>query len=70
MNSAKKFFKENWLIILAIIYLIWPIDIIPDVVPVAGQTDDSILLVIEMIRRWYLRKGEISNSNKEITTQD
>lgn len=70
MNNIKKFFKENWLMILAIIYLIWPFDIIPDIVPVAGQTDDAILLAIEMIRRWYVKRGEKTNTNKEITTQD
>ena len=70
MKNIKKFFKENWLIILAIIYLIWPIDIIPDIVPVAGQTDDAVLLAIEMIRRWYVNRGKTTNSNKEVTTQD
>lgn len=48
----KNFLKENWLLILGIIYLIMPIDLVPDVVPVAGAVDDATILGIELIRRW------------------
>ncbi|MBN1374256.1 DUF1232 domain-containing protein [Candidatus Dojkabacteria bacterium] len=51
--KIKNFLKENWLLIVAIIYLIWPLDIIPDFTPFVGQTDDSVLFAIELFRRWY-----------------
>jgi len=56
VDNVKNFLKENWLLIIALLYLIWPIDAIADVIPVAGQTDDAILFLIEMIRRWYIKK--------------
>jgi uncharacterized membrane protein YkvA (DUF1232 family) len=33
-------------IILAIIYLIWPVDFIPDIIPVIGWIDDLIVIAL------------------------
>lgn len=50
-NSVKRRYK--FLIVLLIAYLVLPIDFIPDFIPVVGQLDDIILIVIVM--RFVLR---------------
>jgi uncharacterized membrane protein YkvA (DUF1232 family) len=61
----KKFIKENWLLIFAIIYLLSPIDLIPDIIPLFGMGDDASLVIIELIRRIITNKNKKSSS-KEI----
>jgi uncharacterized membrane protein YkvA (DUF1232 family) len=38
-----------------LLYLVSPIDLVPDFVPVAGQLDDAILLAL--VLRWLLRSA-------------
>ncbi len=52
MESIKRFFKDNWLLVVAIVYLIIPVDLLPDIVPVLGKLDDSSIMVIELIKRY------------------
>jgi uncharacterized membrane protein YkvA (DUF1232 family) len=40
---------------LLITYLVLPIDLVPDVIPVAGQLDDAIL--VALVLRSFLRAG-------------
>jgi uncharacterized membrane protein YkvA (DUF1232 family) len=40
---------------LLIAYLVMPIDLVPDVIPVAGQLDDAIL--VALVLRSFLRAG-------------
>lgn len=61
MEKMKLFFKNNWFFLLAIIYLIIPTDFIPDIIPILGKVDDTILLLIEVIKR-----VKESNSNEKI----
>lgn len=50
----KNFIKTNWLLILTIIYVISPVDIIPEMfVPIAGNVDDAGVVFIELLRRYY-----------------
>jgi len=53
-KKEKSFLKANWMLIVALIYLIFPIDFIPDIIPVVGMFDDAGLLVIELIRRYIV----------------
>lgn len=62
------FLEKNWLLILAIIYLILPIDLIPDAIPVVGSLDDSALLIINLIQKYILWKKE--NEQKEGREKD
>ncbi|MBN2100520.1 DUF1232 domain-containing protein [Candidatus Dojkabacteria bacterium] len=49
------FMKENWPSILALIYIISPIDFIPEAfAPIVGSADDAVVLILEIARRWYL----------------
>jgi len=50
----EKFLKKNWLLIVGLLYLIAPIDLIPDIIPIVGTMDDAGLLLIELVRRWNL----------------
>jgi len=34
------------LIVLLLIYILWPIDLIPDIIPVIGWIDDIIALML------------------------
>jgi uncharacterized membrane protein YkvA (DUF1232 family) len=40
---------------LLIGYLLLPLDLVPDFIPVAGQLDDAIL--VALVLRWFLRAG-------------
>lgn len=57
-----KFARKHWKLILAVIYLISPIDIIPDVLIPFGYTEDAILLlmaVLEYYSKKRKKKGKI-----------
>ncbi len=53
--KIKSFIKKHWKVILVIIYVISPIDLIPDVLMPLGYTED-LLLVVTMILDYYKRK--------------
>jgi len=56
------FLRENWLLLLAIAYLIFPIDAIPDIVPIGGLGDDAFLIALELGRRWWTgRKARVTS---------
>lgn len=45
--------RDKWLVAALIPYLVMPIDVVPDVVPVAGQLDDAV--VVALVLRRLLR---------------
>lgn len=59
--------KYRWWVILGtLVYLVSPIDILPDFIPVVGQIDDVFLLTLLVgevsglvIEGWKTRKGEV-----------
>jgi len=55
-----KILKENWLIILSVIYVFSPIDIVPDFLAGFGLIDDAGVLittiVLEVIKRTRAEK--------------
>ncbi|MEO3705491.1 YkvA family protein [Trichormus azollae] len=70
--------KYRWWVILGTIaYLLSPIDIAPDFIPVVGQIDDLLLvtlLVSEVsglvIDGWKTKKGNVETSVNESTPRD
>jgi uncharacterized membrane protein YkvA (DUF1232 family) len=50
--------RRKALLVLLIAYLAMPIDLVPDVIPVAGQLDDLILVAV--VLRRVLRGGSAS----------
>ncbi len=53
--KLKSFIKRHWKLILVVVYVISPIDLIPDVLMPLGYTED-LLLVVTMILDYYKRK--------------
>ena len=39
--------------LMGLVYVIWPIDILPDVVPALGQLDDVAILILAM--NWFIK---------------
>ncbi len=51
IKNQSKFFKKNWKFILFIIYLLSPVDIIPDVVAGAGLLDDLLFFIYVLLEK-------------------
>lgn len=51
-----KILKENWLIILSIIYILFPLDFIPDFTPWIGFSDDITVVIANVIIGWLKKK--------------
>lgn len=57
----KKFLEKYWLFILSIIYIILPVDLIPDVIPFLGGLDDSTLVILGLVKQYLdYKKGKDS----------
>ena len=57
------FFTKNWILLLVIVYILSPLDLLPDTIPVLGSLDDIMLLVVELIRRYranQVAEGEVT----------
>lgn len=48
----KKYVKKRWLVIVALIYLILPIDFISDAIPLIGNVDDFVVLLTALIKEF------------------
>lgn len=51
-----KFAKDNFLLIFAIVYLLIPIDLLPDIIPVLGYGDDVVILAAGLLRSYVKYK--------------
>lgn len=56
INKKKSFIKENWLLILALVYVISPIDFIPDVLLPAGFGDDLLVILVALAKKYWSYK--------------
>ncbi|MBW4674605.1 MAG: DUF1232 domain-containing protein [Desmonostoc geniculatum HA4340-LM1] len=67
--------KYRWWVILGtLVYLVSPIDFLPDVFPVVGQIDDVFLLTLLVgevsglvIEGWKARKGDVNTEASNTT---
>ena len=59
-----------WVILGTIIYLVSPIDIAPDFIPVLGQIDDVMLagLLFTELSQMMIAKLQARQENKNVTT--
>lgn len=64
--AMKRFIKKNSLILLALAYLLWPLDLIPDIVLPIGLLDDAVVIIFTTIKELNKRKGLKKRSNREI----
>lgn len=68
--------KYRWWVILGTIaYLISPIDIAPDFIPVVGQVDDLLILTLLVseisglvIEGWKARTGNVETTHQDSTS--
>lgn len=60
LESDKVSMKDKAIIIGALGYLISPLDVIPDAIPIAGLTDDIAVLIYVVKKIW----GEVSDDVK------
>lgn len=58
--NFKRFLRKNWALILAIVYFLVPLDIIPDIIPVFGFGDDILVLAATLFinYRKHFRKDK------------
>jgi uncharacterized membrane protein YkvA (DUF1232 family) len=64
MKKLKRFFKENWILVLSFIYIVSPIDVIPgDMATGIGLIDD--IFVLFSTGGYLLIKFLIDNRGKE-----
>ncbi|BAZ45736.1 hypothetical protein NIES4102_27620 [Chondrocystis sp. NIES-4102] len=64
--------KYRWLVILGtVIYLISPIDIAPDFIPIIGQIDDVMLagLLFTELSQMVMNKLQARQESKNVTTE-
>jgi uncharacterized membrane protein YkvA (DUF1232 family) len=61
LESDKVSIKDKAIIIGALGYLISPLDVIPDAIPIAGLGDDLAVLIYVLKKVW----GEVSDEVKE-----
>lgn len=66
-----------WVIIGTVAYLLSPIDIAPDFIPVVGQVDDLLLLTLLVsevsglvIDGWKARTGRVETTSDDSTSTD
>jgi uncharacterized membrane protein YkvA (DUF1232 family) len=55
MNSTT---KAILFVVAAVIYALWPIDLVPDFIPIAGQLDDFLALLYGGKKAWECLKNQ------------
>jgi len=71
LNKIKNFIKNNKFIILSLLYLLWPLDIIPEVFAFAGGPivflDDTAILLFAVIQKviQYLKRRKVPTVEDE-----
>lgn len=63
-----KLLKKHWKLLLVILYLVSPIDLIPDAILPTGLADDTIVVIATLAN--YLRNREKDNLGKALSTKD
>ncbi len=57
----KDFLSKKWPYLVVIAYILFPIDILPDALPLLGSVDDSVLLLATLLKDYADTKKEKSN---------
>lgn len=63
-NPIWKFAKQNWMLILAVVYFFSPLDFIPDLIPGVGFGDDILVMLATLFIR-YRRFQRAEKETKE-----
>lgn len=56
-----------WVILLSLAYIISPIDLSPDLLPILGQVDDValILVMVSAFTQWVAQRNTLANETAE-----
>lgn len=61
-STVKAFLKEYWLTALILLYLVSPVDFVPEgLLPFIGLGDDALVAGYELVRQWKKFRKETSN---------
>ena len=70
MDKVKTFLKQNWVLVLSLIYILSPIDLIPgDMVTGIGLIDDIVVLAGTSIYAFVKFLLEEKSMNREVVTE-
>ena len=64
--NMRRFFKDNWALLLAMLYVLVPIDILPDFLPGLGWTDDLGALVLAFVIKFLQHLQREKQKKKDI----
>lgn len=64
-----KFLKENYPIIIGIIYFLFPLDFIPDFILGLGQLDDIGILIVTLALNYFKAKQRETMESGATTSQ-
>jgi uncharacterized membrane protein YkvA (DUF1232 family) len=59
--------KYRWIVIIgSLIYLISPIDLLPDIIPIVGQIDDVVILtlLVTEVSQFLMERVKVAKGNK------
>ena len=62
---VKLFLKKYWLIFLVLVYILVPLDLIPDALPLLGLGDDALLALFALVAKYLDYKKERDAKDKE-----
>lgn len=69
--------KYRWWIVLGTLaYIISPIDLLPDVIPIAGQVDDVMLVTLlvaelsQIVLEFFQKRQQVQTSNSDTINTD
>ena len=60
----------RWLLVMALAYLVSPIDLIPDFIPVLGQLDDVLIVGLLVWIAWKLVPDVVKQECEELESKD
>ncbi|NEZ59774.1 DUF1232 domain-containing protein [Leptolyngbyaceae cyanobacterium CCMR0082] len=62
--------KYRWLIIFGTLtYILSPLDISPDLLPIVGWIDDGVLITLLLTEVFYLFQGAFSSSDQDMVDE-
>lgn len=62
MSKKPSFLSKNWPMLLVLLYVISPIDFLPDDIPLIGNVDDAGILLIEIFRQYLEHKKNVKET--------
>lgn len=57
-NYVNAFLRKNWVLVLVLIYLVSPLDFIPEgFFPLIGSSDDALVAFLGLLKLWQDSKN-------------